>query len=250
MLETAYKAGEFIRTRAFNFGSVELKKKDDPVTLTDKEAEKLIKLSILREFENSGFIGEEGGEAVGDPVWIIDPIDGTKSFVKRKFDSSVSIAIQENGMITHGCVYDFMRDIMYSGSVGSGNKMYHLGKEVEFRKQSLFEKRDISYDTNAAPLLKKLLKLDDKLKFYKGQGSMALDLAHCAFGVYNGVLNHLPDKGNIWDVAAGYFLVQNSGSFEVLNSKGEIIPEGIYDTREGFLALRKDQSHYLTQILK
>jgi len=63
---------------------VEWKADRSPVTLADREAERLLRTALLDAFPNDGFLGEESGEQHGSSGfrWIIDPIDGTRSFVR------------------------------------------------------------------------------------------------------------------------------------------------------------------------
>jgi histidinol-phosphatase len=63
---------------------VEWKEDQSPVTLADREAEALLRTTILRSFPNDGFLGEEYGDQPGSSGfrWIIDPVDGTRSFVR------------------------------------------------------------------------------------------------------------------------------------------------------------------------
>jgi histidinol-phosphatase len=63
---------------------VEWKEDQSPVTLADREAEALLRTTLLRAFPNDGFLGEEYGDHPGSSGfrWIIDPIDGTRSFVR------------------------------------------------------------------------------------------------------------------------------------------------------------------------
>jgi histidinol-phosphatase len=64
--------------------TVEWKADRSPVTLADREAERLLRTALLDAFPNDGFLGEESGEHQGSSGfrWIIDPIDGTRSFVR------------------------------------------------------------------------------------------------------------------------------------------------------------------------
>ncbi len=82
--EAAYLGGR--RTLAyFNTGvAVEIKADDTPVTCADRESERIIRERIRRTFPNHTILGEEGGSEEGDPAyrWIIDPIDGTKTFIR------------------------------------------------------------------------------------------------------------------------------------------------------------------------
>jgi histidinol-phosphatase len=64
--------------------TVEWKKDQSPVTVADREAEALLRNSLLGAFPKDGFLGEESGDTEGtsDFRWIIDPIDGTRNFVR------------------------------------------------------------------------------------------------------------------------------------------------------------------------
>ena len=64
--------------------AVEWKQDDSPVTVADREAESLLRSTLTRAFPADGFLGEEHGEQPGSSGfrWIIDPIDGTRSFVR------------------------------------------------------------------------------------------------------------------------------------------------------------------------
>jgi len=64
--------------------TVEWKKDQSPVTLADREAEALLRSRLLKTFPRDGFLGEESGDTQGDSGfrWIIDPIDGTRNFVR------------------------------------------------------------------------------------------------------------------------------------------------------------------------
>ena len=89
-----FKVGAFLRKNAFNHGLINWKGEFDPVTNLDKKVEKLIRKEVLK-LMNANFLGEEFGfeDNKSDITWVIDPIDGTKSFIIKEFNSSISIAI-------------------------------------------------------------------------------------------------------------------------------------------------------------
>jgi histidinol-phosphatase len=64
--------------------TVELKKDKSPVTIADREAETILRDLLSTAFPSDGFLGEEHGEVVGTSGfrWVLDPIDGTKSFIR------------------------------------------------------------------------------------------------------------------------------------------------------------------------
>lgn len=83
-VETAQKAAQLALRYFDGTFTVEWKPDCSPVTVADREAEQLIRKTLLAAFPNDGFLGEEFGDTPGTSGfrWIIDPIDGTRSFVR------------------------------------------------------------------------------------------------------------------------------------------------------------------------
>ncbi|MFP4375478.1 MAG: inositol monophosphatase family protein [Spirochaetales bacterium] len=81
--QVAMEAAEVIRGYAKAPPRVERKSDASPVTEADREAEQLIRARIHASYPNHGVLGEEGGfeRGAGEITWVIDPIDGTRSFV-------------------------------------------------------------------------------------------------------------------------------------------------------------------------
>jgi ADP-ribosyl-[dinitrogen reductase] hydrolase len=76
----------------------------------DTEAEKLIRSSLLDAFPRSGFLGEETGHVAGEPgegVWLVDPNDGTRDYLKGRRGSAVSIALLVDRVPRLGVVFVF-----------------------------------------------------------------------------------------------------------------------------------------------
>ena len=107
-LETAIKAAEAaqIVINKYYAGDFEIEIKPDetPVTIADVETEKTIKKIILDAFPDHGFFGEETGKVNEDADynWLIDPIDGTKSFVRGYPFFSTQIALMHKGELILG----------------------------------------------------------------------------------------------------------------------------------------------------
>ncbi|RPH97798.1 MAG: inositol-phosphate phosphatase [Lysobacterales bacterium] len=83
---------------------VELKADLSPVTIADRRAEEIIKETLLAQFPDHGFYGEESGKdrADADYLWLVDPIDGTKSFVGGYGMFSTQIALMHRGQLVLG----------------------------------------------------------------------------------------------------------------------------------------------------
>ena len=107
-LDAAQRAADaaeaIIRTRYRSRGfSVDIKSDATPVTEADREAEAAIKRILRETFPNHAFQGEEEGrEGTGDFLWLIDPIDGTKAFVRGYPMFSTQIALMHAGELVLG----------------------------------------------------------------------------------------------------------------------------------------------------
>lgn len=238
MLDVAYEAGNMIRENAFDLGKegVEFKKIDDPVSLLDTRAENLIRERIKSSIPDANFIGEEYGTQNngGNTTWIIDPIDGTKSFVKKIFDSSLSIGVEVDGNLSHGLVYDFMKDIMYFSGSG-GRKLFYQKKEVSYDSLMSFSKHDVLFNNTALEMLG--YKVGDDIKWKKQEGSIALSLAQVAFGIHDGIVFSPSKKGGIWDIAGGYTLLKSSPDIVISDYDGNQFD--YKNLNKGLIALNK-----------
>ncbi len=103
-IEAAKAAQDVIQRYYQGTFEVELKADQSPVTVADVETEKTIKGIILDTFPDHGFFGEETGKVNEDAEynWLIDPIDGTKSFVRRYPFFSTQIALMKGGELIMG----------------------------------------------------------------------------------------------------------------------------------------------------
>lgn len=101
--EAAAAAAEVIRHYYRAGFTVETKVDATPVTIADREAEAAIKRVLRAVFPDHAFYGEEEGrEGEGDLLWLIDPIDGTRSFVRRYPMFSTQIALMHRGELVAG----------------------------------------------------------------------------------------------------------------------------------------------------
>lgn len=108
MTELARTSGELIRPLFGNPDvAVEVKADQSPVTLADRGAEELMRDLIHRRFPAHGFIGEEFGSerAEADFVWVLDPIDGTKSFITGVPLFATLIALLHEGQPVLGAIH-------------------------------------------------------------------------------------------------------------------------------------------------
>lgn len=85
---------------------VELKGDDTPVTIADRETEQVLRRSLQEAFPGDGFLGEEYGDTPGSTGfrWIIDPIDGTRSFVRGIPTWATLLGLEYRGELIAGIV--------------------------------------------------------------------------------------------------------------------------------------------------
>ncbi len=218
MIKAAQKAA---RTLVRDFGEVEhlqVSKKGpaDFVSAADIKAEESI-LEVLKEARpDYGFVCEESGviEGKADARFIIDPLDGTTNFLHGLPHWCISIALEEKGEITHGLVFDPIKDEMFVAEKGKGSFVRRGRLRVSGRVDPL----TCTVVTGAPRASKE--KKERFLREYtevlnlcpslRRSGSAALDLAYVAAGRYDAFWER---ELNIWDVAAGVLIVKEAGGF-------------------------------------
>lgn len=121
-LGAAKKAAEISRRYYRGNLAVRMKADQTPVTQADVECEEAIRETILEVFPQHGFYGEETGKtrAEADNVWLVDPIDGTKAFVRQYPFFSTQIALMRKGKIVLGVSSSPMFDEIAWAERGSG----------------------------------------------------------------------------------------------------------------------------------
>jgi len=121
-LEAARAACEISRKYYKGNLAVEIKQDRTPVTQADVECEAAIREIILERFPEHGFYGEEFGRTQTDSeyLWLVDPIDGTKAFVRQYPFFSTQIALMHNGEIVLGVSSGTMMDELAWAEKGLG----------------------------------------------------------------------------------------------------------------------------------
>ena len=119
MQHTAIMAGYEILDEYENVDvEVELKKDDSPLTVADRRAHMLIHDSLSTQFPDIDVVSEEGECELSDGkagiFFLVDPLDGTKEFLKRTGEFTVNIALVCNGRTSHGVVYVPVEKTLYS----------------------------------------------------------------------------------------------------------------------------------------
>src|SRR5262245_37890400 len=121
-VDAARKAGDHARTYYESTFDVEHKPDSSPVTVADKSAEQLIREAVTKAFPHDGFLGEEFGDQPGTSGyrWIIDPIDGTKSFIRHIPIWATLVGLEYKGEQIGGVAYIPVFGQVYRALRGDG----------------------------------------------------------------------------------------------------------------------------------
>lgn len=215
LTEAAYESGKILSK---NFGGkYKISSKvvvSNLVTEIDHRSEKKIISVIRKNFPDHSILTEESGKLSKDSEyqWIIDPIDGTVNYAHGIPLTCVSIAIEKNGDVIMGVVYNPMGGEYFFAEKGKG--AYLNGKKILVSKNSSIEKsllvtgfpyNSSTFKPNPADLFKKFLMMNVPIRRL---GSAALDLCWTACGRFDGFWEY---NLNAWDVAAGKLILEEAG---------------------------------------
>ncbi len=121
LLKAARKAGEVAMRHFAAAGAVEEKEDGSPVTAADRECERVISTLLADAFPDDGILGEEGAVKASRSRrrWLIDPIDGTRDFVRRNTFWSVQVALEDQGRIVAGAIhFPYYGDLLHAVAGG------------------------------------------------------------------------------------------------------------------------------------
>ncbi len=141
-VEAGHKIMEIYEDEA-TFANVEYKADNSPLTMADTAANEIIVTRLAKEFPECAILSEEGKDDLSrreNPYcFIVDPLDGTKEFVKRNGQFTVNIALAHEGHPVVGVIYVPVTKELYSGCKGEGTTYKGLGSGEE-RKLSVSDK--------------------------------------------------------------------------------------------------------------
>jgi myo-inositol-1(or 4)-monophosphatase len=205
-----------------DFGEVEqlqvsMKGPGDFVSSADIRAEKALKAELKKARPDFAFLMEESGSEDGadsSHKWIVDPLDGTTNFLHGIPNWAISIALEKDGEIIAGVVYQPVGDLMFWAEKGEGAFCNNQRLRVSARndmKQSLFA-TGIPWQAHGdhPVFLKQMAAVMQESSGIRRMGSAALDLAYVAAGKVEG---YWETGINAWDVAAGIILVKEAGGY-------------------------------------
>ncbi|MBL6642356.1 MAG: inositol monophosphatase [PS1 clade bacterium] len=211
------KAGRALRR---DFGEVEnlqVSKKGpgDFVSQADLKAEKILFEELSEARPGYGFLMEEHGVVEGADTthrWIIDPLDGTTNFLHGIPHFAISVALEREGTLVAGVVYNPITDELFFAERGQGayGPSGRLRVAARDRLSDTIISSGMPYkESGKRPEWQdKIIALSNNVGDIRTFGSAALDLAYVAAGRVDGYV----EMGlGAWDLAAGIVLVREAG---------------------------------------
>ena len=215
-------AGKAARGLVRDFGEVEQlqvsqKGPADFVSTADLKAEKTLRAELTKARPTYGLLMEESGAKAGSDSshrWVVDPLDGTTNFLHGIPQWSISVAVERDGEVIAGVVYNPISDEMFWAEKGQGAYLNDRRLRVSARRRMneavlgtgapfLGHGDSVTFEAELSALMPQIAGV-------RRFGSAALDLAFVAAGRFDGFW----ETGlNAWDVAAGLILVQEAGGY-------------------------------------
>lgn len=236
VLEAAVKAGIAILDVYKSPFAVEHKEDKSPLTLADKNAHKI----IAHMLKDTGIpvLSEEGKvipyeeRSPWKELWVVDPLDGTKEFIKRNGEFTVNIALVRNGISVFGVIYQPVPDILFFGSVDTS--AYKVN-DASLKSSAQLTADALKLDATNLPgvytvvasrshLSPETLAFIDNAKKEHGtvdciSSGSSLKLCMIAEGKAHVYPRFAPTME--WDTAAGHAIVKSAGRNVYSHSTGE-----------------------------
>jgi myo-inositol-1(or 4)-monophosphatase len=255
MIKAARRAGRMLKR---DFGEIEhlqvsLKGPANFVSAADRRAEDILHEELTKARPGYGFLGEEGGDRPGADkthIWIVDPLDGTSNFLHGIPQFCISIALQRDGMIVAGVIYNPATDELFTAERGKGAFLNDQRLRVAARQRLVdaivacalphYGRGDLMV------FQREFSAVQEKVAGLRRFGSAALDLAWIAAGRLDGYWER---DLSPWDMAAGVALVREAGGFvtdldgkDAMFAKGHIVAGNETMHRELLRLLKQAQT--------
>ncbi|WP_037986048.1 3'(2'),5'-bisphosphate nucleotidase CysQ [Thalassobacillus devorans] len=127
VIKAAYEAGQEIMKIYQTDFDVEYKEDESPLTIADMKSHEVIQKALKENYPEIPILSEEGKNiayeerSAWEKFWLVDPIDGTKEFIKKNDEFTVNIALIEQGKPVFGVIYAPALDTFYVGQQSKGS---------------------------------------------------------------------------------------------------------------------------------
>lgn len=210
-----------------------------PVSEADMAVNALLERTLRSATPDYGWLSEESAD---DParlarsrVWIVDPIDGTRSYLGGRDDWCVSVALVENGVPVLAAVHVPMSEEFFFAARGRGTTLNDAqvhaaaGRDIDFSRVA-----------GPKPLVERLAPGSTRIELHPRIGSLALRLCRVAHGALDAAF--AGGQSRDWDLAAAHLIVQEAGG-KMSALSGEAILYNRPDVAHGVLVAAGRDRH-------
>jgi len=185
---------------------------NSPVTRADRDSNDIIKSILRKTFPNDGWLSEEDVDDMTrfekKRVWIVDPLDGTRDFIRKTPEFAVAIALVENHKPVLGVIYNPITKELFTAVTGQSafcnNQKIHVAKTEGLAKKTK-TRLLISLSENRRGEWDRFKTFFDVIP----TGGCAYKMAKIARGDADGAFTLSPKSE--WDVCAGELVIQEAG---------------------------------------
>ncbi len=228
IIKVAYDAGNAILDIYEQDFDVVEKEDNSPLTLADKASNNVIISALKRLYPNIPFISEEEKATAYDErksweyFWLIDPLDGTKEFIKKNGEFTVNIALVRNKVSVLGVIYVPVTDEIYFAIEGQGAFKVDSGGGKSKLQVKGHSKESLKIVASRSHLSKEVEEyIEEKRNHYDKVDcvSAGSSLKFCL--VAEGIADVYPRLGPTmeWDTAAGQIIVEEAGGMVLDNGE-------------------------------
>lgn len=225
-------------------------KKDefDPVTVADRESDNFIREQLQKEFPDDVILSEENDTIPNDymrRVWMVDPLNGTKSFIKGKDTFAIVIGLVENGVLIFGCVTLPAQGKTFYAERGKGAFQEVNGKFEQIHTSPVHEIKEARAITrepsgDIRPIEEKLSLIPFSQIIEEGSGAKLCMIAKGDAEVH---INTNFRAGK-WDIAAPQIILEEAGGVvSDLDGKPIDYKDGIISLERSFVASANKELH-------
>lgn len=195
---------------------VEYKAGDSPVTVADTRANALIVGALRERFPDDGIVAEESkdhGDAFSRPrCWFVDPLDGTKEFIKKNGEFAVMIGLAVEGEARLGVVAQPAKGKLYTGVVGVGAELLQDGQRRSLQVSDIAKASDLTLVVSRSHRPENIGQLVDQLGIER-------ELKSGSVGLKIGIISeqtadlyvHASDRACKWDACGPEAVVRAAG---------------------------------------
>jgi 3'(2'), 5'-bisphosphate nucleotidase len=199
------------------FNVIDYKSDDSPLTLADKKSHEVIAQNLQDLYPHIPLLSEEGKDIpydirkYWDEFWLVDPLDGTKEFIKRNGEFTVNIALIVEGYPVLGVIYAPVLNIFYIGEEGRG--AYKINRDQKIKIEVLNKKKEkliaVRSRSHASPEEEDIFQKYNVTEFTSVGSSLKFCMV--AEGKADIYYRHGPTME--WDTGAGQAIIENAGLY-------------------------------------